>query len=227
VVLFAWFNAKPKAVQAVADYHASRGRDVLSIQTSAKGFVWHNMVMKIVNDLINFTDQEEMIARPIVTHSFSAGNYFFTETWRRSPSFRDRVVAQIVDSPVDFLEAPNAIARSIYPQNRVQQVIMKSVVAAGLYSSYPFTMRHYVQAANEFKENPVRSPSLWLYSKNDLFNKPENTEMTIGKWEKSGIVCMKRCWEESPHSFHFKKYTDEYERLVDQFLDPIFKPKNA
>jgi len=236
VIVYAWLLAKTKALRTVVDYHASKGCDVLTVRTTPSQFMWPTKAQKIIDDMFDFTAQEQIAKRPIVVHAFSVGNYMYGETLLRSSRlklesstvpFRDRVVGQIVDSPIDFWGVPNGLALTLFPNDRARQVVMKSVFFAYLYSSYPFTMRHYSTASRAFHEIPPRAPSLWLYSKIDPFMKYDDIEKTIRKWEAIGVDSRKNCWEDSPHVMHFKRNHKEYTRLVDQFLDPIIKPHVA
>ena len=138
--------------------------------------------------------------------------------------FRDRIVAQIVDSPIDFSGVPNGLALTLFPNDRARQIFMKSIFYAYLYSFYPFTMRHYSAASSAFHGIPAMAPSLWLCSKIDPFMRSEDIEKVVDKWEAIGVKCDTNCWENSPHVLHFKRNTAEYTRLLDQFLDPIIRP---
>ena len=136
-------------------------------------------------------------------------------------SFKQRIVGQIIDSPIDFNGVPNGLALTLFAKSRPLQVLMKSVFYTYLYSSYPFTMRHYMAASKEFHQSPAVVPSLWLFSKVDDFMSAEDIEKVIAKWEAMGIHCHKMCWEDSPHILHFKRNGEEYVQLVGKFLKSI------
>ena len=135
--------------------------------------------------------------------------------------FKERIVGQIIDSPIDFAGVPNGLALTLFAKSRSLQLLMKSVFYAYLYSTYPFTMRHYVAASKKFHQGPAVVPSLWLFSKVDDFMSAEDIEVVIAKWEAMGIPCQKMCWLDSPHILHFKRNGEEYVQLVDHFLKSI------
>ena len=122
--------------------------------------------------------------------------------------FRDRVVGQIVDSPIDFWGVPNGLALTLFPNDRARQVVMKSVFFAYLYSSYPFTMRHYSTASRAFHEIPPRAPSLWLYSKIDPFMKYDDIEKTVISEE------IKKRYDVVDVEFFNKRGSDEFSGTI-------------
>ena len=100
---------------------------------------------------------------------------------------------------------------------------MKYTLYVYLYSTYPFTLRQYITASKAFHEAPALVPSLWLFSRIDTFMSAEDTEKSIAKWESLGITCRRKCWADSPHVMHFKKYRDEYVKLLDDYLETIVR----
>ena len=100
---------------------------------------------------------------------------------------------------------------------------MKYSLYVYLYSSYPFTLRRYMTASKAFHEAPALVPSLWLFSRIDSFMSAEDMEKSIAKWEALGIACRRKCWADSPHVMHFKKYGDEYVKLLDDYLEMILR----
>ena len=139
-------------------------------------------------------------------------------------SFKGRIIGQIIDSPIDFYGVPNGLALTLLEGNRPLQLLMKFFFYVYLYSSYPFTMRHYVSASKQFHEAPAVVPSLWLFSKVDSFMSAAEIEKVITKWEAAGIQCSKKCWEDSPHVLHFKRNSVEYLQLLDDYLETIVSP---
>ena len=162
-------------------------------------------------------------------HTFSVGGYMYGETLLRSAlpvkngrqRFKDRIVGQVIDSPIDFAGVPNGLALTLFAKSRVLQSLMKSVFYTYLYCSYPFTMRHYVAASSAFHDQPAIVPSLWFFSTVDDFMSAADIERVIAKWETRGVACHKMCWTDSPHILHFKRNGEEYVRLLDSFLENI------
>ena len=165
--------------------------------------------------------------RPIILHTFSVGFLIYGETLLRSslPKHRDkecfksRVIAQIVDSPVDPRRTAYAI--SMTTQNPTLRMLSKPALALFIYATYPYTLRRYFIAQEQSAlEAPALVPSLWLISRVDSFtNAAEVEKMMIPRWEALGIPCRRMCWEDTEHVMHFKDRKEEYVTCLEDFLE--------
>ena len=135
--------------------------------------------------------------------------------------FKGRVIGQVIDSPIDFAGVPNGLALTFFEKNPPLRFLMKSIFYGYIYTSHPFTMRHYMAASKAFHKSPVVVPSLWFFSQNDAFMCADEIEASIKQWEAMGILCHRKCWENSPHILHFKRNSSEYVDTLDKYLKTI------
>lgn len=80
----------------------------------------------------------------------------------------------------------------------------------------------------EMLESPIKTPQLFLFSKADELAPFEDVLNFAKKREERGVKVCYKLWETSPHVAHFKSHPQEYERIIDQFIDLcIFKNKSG
>jgi len=239
VIVYAFLGATTKSESLIktVDYYSSKGFDVLTVRTAPTEFMWPSRAQRIVDDVLRFSAADRLSKRSILIHTFSVGNYMYGETLFRSTlpqhradngrdnvesSFKGRIIGQVIDSLVDIAGVPNAIGLSLTKHCQLQRII-KDAFNVYLYSSYRFTLRHYLTAAKAFHEAPPLVPSLWLFSRIDSFMSAEDVEKSIAVWEALGIACRKKCWADSGHVKHLKMHGDEYTKLLDDYLETVVK----
>ena len=63
VVLLPWLKASDRAVEKVVDYHTSKGRDVVTCRTEVNEFLQYSKTQQNVDDLLQFSTEEQMSKR--------------------------------------------------------------------------------------------------------------------------------------------------------------------
>jgi len=229
VVLLSWLEAKEKTVVKFVDYHTSKGYDVLAVKTNVNEVLrWSENDQKI-DDLLQFSTEEQMSKRPIILHMFSVGFPLYGETLLRSllpkhqdkECFKSRVIGQIVDSPVCPRRAPYAISK-VRLQNPASQKLAEMALNLYMYATYPYSLGRIIAASEMAHTAPALVPTLWLYSTKDSFTSAEKVEKEmIAKWEALGIPCRKKIWEDCQHVMLYKDHKEEYAQCLDQFIETI------
>jgi len=231
VVLFPWLGAKEKHVVKFADHHTSKGYDVLAVKTEINEILWWSENDQKIDDLLQFSTEEQMSKRPIILHMFSVGFILYGETLLRSSlpkhqdkeCFKSRVIGQIVDSPVDPRRAPYAISK-VRLQNPASQKLAEMALNLFMYATYPYSLGPmcWATAWEMAHTAPALVPTLWLCSTKDSFTSAEKVEKEmIAKWEARGIPCRKKIWEDCQHVMLYKDHKEEYAQCLDQFVETV------
>jgi hypothetical protein len=171
-------------------------------------------------------DHRAVKDRSLMVHAFSAGAYFFGETLVKMETLegipveqlRKRFVGQILDSPVDFEGIPNGVSKALV-KNPLGRRILRQGLKLHLSVFSEQTMKHYRRSSETFLSNPLKLPSLFLYSIADPITNIPAIERVMAGWEDMGVPVYRKCWEKSTHCSHMYRYPDEYIREIDNFID--------
>jgi len=200
------------------------GLDVVHIKVSARQILWPPLAQSVVSDIIKFITSPAHHRQPILVHGFSVGGYLYGETLNHiisdaqlTQSFSQRIRGQVFDSPVDFEGVPHGVGMALSDVRPVQVAIKSSLNA---YTSlfHRQVTSHYHQSSQTFRQNPLRTPSLLLYSKADVVGTPGPIESLIATWRSVGVPVSCRCWEKSRHVEHYLRDPVNYILELKQFL---------
>ena len=76
-----------------------------------------------------------------------------------------------------------------------------------------------------FHNNPVRSPALFLFSKDDKVADVKTCQACADYWkEKLNMNVSQICFDSSPHVSHFYVHNKEYTQAVKDFLKVVNIP---
>jgi len=200
---------------------------VLHIKVKARQILWPPLAHSVVRQIIDFVTTEPRHRQPILIHGFSVGGYLFGETLNHivsdavlAESMSGRIRGQVFDSPVDFEGVPRGVGMALSDVRPIQ-VAIKSSLDAYTTLLHRHVTTHYHQSSQTFRENPLRTPSLVLYSKADVVGIPGPIETLIATWRGHGVPVSCRCWESSRHVTHYLRDPVTYIRELNRFLASI------
>jgi len=127
------------------------------------------------------------------------------------------VCAQVFDSPVDFDGVPRGVARALTDFRPVQLAI-KSSLDVYMTVFHRSVTKHYRQASQTFRQNPLRTPSLVLYSRSDVVATPGPIESLIERWRSDGVPVLCHRWADTRHVQHYLRDPVNYIRQLQQFM---------
>lgn len=81
--------------------------------------------------------------------------------------------------------------------------------------------QHYIRSSQMFHGTMVRSPALFLLSKNDPVGSASSNMSVRNDWESLGVACTWKCWDKSPHVGHFRRHQEEYIEALFNHLEMI------
>lgn len=227
VLIYGWLVAKAKHIYKYGDFYLGKGFDVLHIKVEPLQLLWPQQAQKVVGQVADFVTHSSRIRQPILIHGFSVGGYLYGETIVKFTSdaerFHDmsnRIRGQVFDSPVDFEGVPRGVGLAMTANPVLQKTIKASLDGyLGLFKNQ--VTQHYIRSSDAFHRNPLRSPSLVFYSRNDPIGTPGPIETLMGNWSRQGIPVTSRCWDDTPHVSHFLHHPVQYIGALNSFLDSI------
>lgn len=181
---------------------------------------------KILNELTSSGNEH----RPVIIHGFSVGGYLYShvlnlmeEVDKFSP-VKERILGQVIDSPVDFQGIPYGVSNAA-SENPVMRWLMRSSIESYLKLFARYTTKVYLAHSHLFHNNPVRSPALFLFSKDDKVADVNTCQACADYWkEKLNMNVSQICFESSPHVSHFYVHNKEYTQAVKDFLRVVNVP---
>lgn len=184
------------------------------------------MAAKVLNEL---TSAENM-HRPVIVHGFSVGGYLYShvlnlmEKLDKFSPVKTRIRGQVFDSPVDFHGIPYGISNAA-SENPFVRWLMKSSIESYLALFARYTTKIYVAHSHLFHNNPVRSPALFLFSKDDKVADVNTCQACADHWkDKLNMNVRQKCFDSSPHVSHFYVHNKEYTQAVKDFLSDLDVP---
>jgi hypothetical protein len=226
ILLFEWLGAKKKHVLKYSEYYFTKGYDSMLIRIQPVPLLWPVKVQAVVDEIFDTLDKDTMRERPVIVHTFSVGGYFYGELLVRMQQtgimqkYRDRVLGQIFDSPVDFAGIPNGFSKAV-SKNPAVRAGLKHSLRLYLSTFSEYTMKHYLRSSKAFYDNPLNIPSLFLYSLADPIADPVTIDKCIKGFEDKGLLTLKKCWNDSTHCSHMYRYPSEYQNAIGKFLDEV------
>jgi len=193
----------------------------------ARQILWPSLAHRVVSQILTFLTSPDHVRQPVLVHGFSVGGYLYGETLvhitaddRLSESMSERIRGQVFDSPVDFDGVPRGVGMALSDLRPVQLTIRTSLEAyMGLFRRHVTT--HYLESSRTFRRNPLRTPSLVLYSRSDVVGTPGPIESLISEWRGAGVPVYTHCWQNSRHVRHYLHDPVTYITALNQFLVSI------
>lgn len=227
VILYGWMMVKAKHLNKFGDLYLNKGCDVLNIRVQPNQVLRPKVAQRLAQRVLNYVEFERHRKQPVLVHGFSVGGYLYGELLvkvqqmpEKYASFRERLIGQVFDSPVDIQGIPDGFAR-VLSSNPVVQASIRNSLKAYLKLFYEQVTKHYEASSAAFHSNHLRSPTLMLYSKADQVGVPEAIEAVMENWTAAGIRLRWKRWEDSIHVGHMHLYQEEYIEVLMNFLEEI------
>lgn len=184
----------------------------------------------VATKVLNQLTSPENKNRPVLVHGFSVGGYLYShvlnlmEQLDKFSPVKERILGQVFDSPVDFDGIPYGVSNAA-SQNPFIRWLMKSSIESYLTIFAKYTSKVYVAHSQLFHNNPVRSPALFLFSKDDKIADVKTCQACADYWrEKLNMNVNYVCFDSSPHVSHFYVHNKEYTQAVKDFLKVVNVP---
>lgn len=185
---------------------------------------------EVASKVLNELTSAENNHRPVIVHGFSVGGYLYShvlnlmETSDKFSPVKDRIRGQVFDSPVDFAGIPYGISNAT-SENPVLRWLMRSSIESYLAVFARYTTKVYLAHSHLFHNNPVRSPALFLFSKDDKIADVNTCQACADHWkDKLNMNVRQKCFDSSPHVSHFYVHNKEYIEAVKNFLSDLKIP---
>lgn len=231
VLFLPWLSASEKAISKYCEFYNDKNFDFLYGNVELKHFLVPSTGVKFAKEILEFlsSNSAQSEINSIFVHSFSIGSYLYSVMlmqMEKNPQkygcVSQNVCGQVFDSiTVGSLERmKNGILEAT--KNPLSRILVKGMVTSYFALTKSYTVKFYDEAIHQFKEKPLRSPSLFFYCLNDPMADPEAMEDIIRLWRnKFKMDVSAKCWEKSVHAGHFKMHKHEYINILDSFLHRI------
>jgi len=223
VIIYSWLLAKAKHMHKYGDFYLGKGFDVLHVKVDPAQLLWPPVAQGVVQQLIDFADDTMRKMQPVLIHGFSVGGYLYGETLvkmintEKYAGLTDRVKAQIFDSPVDIRGIPKGVSQAS-TSNPAARKIIKSSITTYLALTKSTVGKHYTMSSDTFTGNPLKTPSLFIYSNADPIGEAARIEEVADSWVQKDIYTEMKCFEDSAHVSHYQMYPVEYTAALNGFL---------
>ncbi|XP_006812992.1 transmembrane protein 53-like [Saccoglossus kowalevskii] len=225
VLMFTWMSAKRRYIEKYVDLYTSKNADVLVVKMDPVNLVWPSTGQTVVIDLLNYLEKGE---QPIIIHSFSVGGHLYGEMLRKVESkcgrylpVKDRIIGQVFDSCASPRGSFNSICDAI-TQNPLLWFLLKGVAVTYFWVTHKYTVAHIQEITEVLRHNPINSPVLMLYSRDDPIGTACENERFSESWKSElGYRVTSKCWDSSPHVEHMRKHKTEYVDVLYKFLNTL------
>lgn len=227
VVLMSWLEAKEKHIEKYRQFYLDRGFDVLNVKTSPWDLLLPGMgALKISRDFVRFMVEKQY--SDVLLHGFSVGGYMFGQVLLEIDQQEDKVKQDlhksirgiVFDSLVPLEGTCVGVARSI-TKNPIGAKCLEHLLRLYLLLGQRIATKYYLAASDKVWGGPLKVPSLFLMSKDDVISDYKIVERLIKVWSNLGIETHKMVVESSPHVQIFNKHHDAYVGEVEKFLKHI------
>ncbi|XP_077988439.1 transmembrane protein 53-like [Glandiceps talaboti] len=227
VILLGWLGATTKALQKFHPFYTKRNCDILTIRPQPSHFLWPPKASSFSLELLKYLE-EHHLNRPLIIHGFSIGCYMFAMLLvelSKKPEYAhllQQVQGQVYDSVVvgGLKQMAVGVSNSIHRNGAVRATITTSLMTYFSLTS-KVTVENYDKGIEAFKNSPVRAPYLFFYCLTDPMCDPDSLDSVMTSLKGHGYDVNYKCWPKSIHAQHLKNYPEEYEEILENFLDKI------
>lgn len=227
VVLMSWLEAKEKHIEKYRQFYLDRGFDVLNVKTSPLDLLLPNVgAKKISKDFVRFMVDKQY--SDVVLHGFSVGGYMFGQVLldidKQEEGVKQKVLNSIrglvFDSLVPFEGTCIGVSRSI-TQNKALAKVIEYVLKMYLVLGHNIATKYYLEASEKVWGGPLKCPSLFIMSKDDVISDHKIIERLASVWSKLGLETQKMVVDSAPHVQIYQKHQEEYVNRIEKFLKHI------
>lgn len=184
---------------------------------------------ELANNVLSFLKSISVSYNRIVIHAFSMGAYKFTVCMKEMYSkpelygkVQENIKAVIYDSIVigDSQIIASGLARVVAGDDIVRTIIFYAICTY-LRLTYSRTLKYYRECAEDFKQKPLKVPTLVFASENDPMCEHAIIRDIVNNWRTSHYVpfVVFQSWEQSKHCAHLLVHKDEYLPVISDFLN--------
>ncbi|KAH7636619.1 LOW QUALITY PROTEIN: transmembrane protein 53 [Dermatophagoides farinae] len=229
LVMLAWLEAKEIHMEKYRQFWFERGYDILSVRTLPQ----HLLLPKIGGrnnavKMIEFLTNHHLVYDEILIHGFSVGGYQMGEIFlylleNKDKNERVRHVYEslkgiIVDSLVYAQDCPPGASKAI-TTSPIWQPMLEKTIDAFLKATKSFTYDRYLKVQDIMFANESKIPGCILHSKADVVSSiPHNIEIYHGWKSRNPENSEIHCWHDALHVLIYKKYPEQYTKVVDEFV---------
>ena len=222
--MFAWLLAEPRHVNKYVDIYTKRGYDVLVVKAKPFHIMWPSNARILAYEILEYLRVDN---RPVLIHAFSVSAHVYAEMLQimneePAASYRpikDRILGQVFDS----CALSQAGLDGIYDAattNSFTSFVFKRLIETFFWFTHKYTLDTILKVNQLLTKNPVKSPALVLFSRDDPIGTAKDNEELVNHWRKSlGNDVHVTCWESSSHVAHLQKHHDEYVQAIYDFLN--------
>jgi len=229
VVLFGWLLAKSRHLHKYGELYHQCGADVITVKLEVMEILRPKKAELVATKVLNELTSTENKDRPVLVHGFSVGGYLYShvlnlmENLEMFSPVKQRIFGQVFDSPVDFHGIPFGISNAAADNAFVRRLMQSSIELYLTLARY--TTKVYLAQSHLFHNNPVRSPALFLFSKDDKVADFKTCQKVADYWsEQLDMDVRQLCFESSPHVSHFYVHSEKYTQAVKDFLRKVKLP---
>uniref|UniRef100_H2ZWL4 Si:dkey-5i3.5 n=2 Tax=Latimeria chalumnae TaxID=7897 RepID=H2ZWL4_LATCH len=225
LLLLPWLGFRPVAVQKYREVYFRHGFDVLTVESKVSHFLWPRSGLSYALELLDLLSAKPYASRPLFVHAFSVGGFMFSQLLLhmvRDPwhyqQVGERIQGQVFDSLViGSLETmATGVARMMFPPRWESLAKRCTMLYFNTFKSY--TVDYYDTSIKVFWDNPVKSPALFYYCKDDPLSDHLVVEDLVRTWRDNGVSVVGKSWENSRHAGHFRQHPQEYLNALENHL---------
>ena len=234
VVILGWSDCKMKTLRS--PYSAMlemKNCTTICVTTS----LWDNTMryntkcrtqaMDVKNEMIQLLAKNEN--RPVIFYNFCGGLFLYSHIMKEmdSNTFPGRNVCGTILDSCPFFPSYDAVTafKTAFTSSRNNSILTR--LLGGILEFYGYIVYATTSTEDDFRhavENvEVTSPQLFLFSKNDEITSYKRVIDFIKLRKKKGVDVSYKLWDESKHVTHVKYHKEEYEKIVDNFIENCLK----
>ena len=135
-IMYSWLNAKKSHVDKYCSIYQREGIDVVQVYTTPRKLFFGKDISQAVEEVLTYITEPKHRKRPLLVHGFSVGGLVFCETVaalrsqrhaNKSADVKYRIKGTIMDSIVDYEDAPRGISRAITDKPLLQNMLKTTI----------------------------------------------------------------------------------------------------
>ena len=236
-VILGWNDSKMKHLKKYSGLFESRGWSTVCLPTkSYNTFLRSDTKVKTISFyMIDLIKELAKNGNPVFLCSFSSGGctvHFHIAEALTTHGHEHFNAFKVVGSVFDSCPATPNLESIPQIQKSVTDGIKNPVIKAATWYALGIAIPHVLKKplvqrfSQDLGKMPLKNPELFLYSKGDMLVPYQDITKHIGNREsqlgQAGKVFSK-CWEDSSHVSHYKKYPEQYTELLDKFIEVCLK----
>lgn len=218
-----WLGANARSFEKYIQLYFKLGFDVLVAESSLSHFLWPKTGLEYAGRVLDLLmKEEELCSRKLYLHAMSIGGYTFAQMLVGSSKEQREMLkgihGQVFDSLVvgSMERMATGVARMVTFPLLESLVVRVTLLYFSLLKAH--TADYYEKGIQAFWEKPVTCPALFFYCINDPLSDHTTVDTLLQDWQKKGIEVQGKKWEKSVHAGHFRRHTQEYTDILNNFI---------